>query len=105
MVTHTLTTRRLEALEAELLLKLSSMRSYWEQEMGRSDKSLEVRRAMVENLKRDLSETFQDCQIFSMTLSDRLAELAELDFATGLPLSLVNHIQGLGTFSKETSLE
>lgn len=73
--------------------------------MPRSDKSLEDRRRTVESLRDDLSIVHRVSSIYLQTLNDRWNELEELSYATGHPLSSINHIRSLLTYSKETNPE
>ena len=80
------------------------MLSFWEQEMQKSGRSLEERRATAKTLSGDSSAISQDLTVYCLTLNDRWRELEELSFATGLPLSSPIPTQDWDTFSKEMNL-
>ena len=99
--THIPIINKLEDLEHELLQRLSSMLSCLEQETVKSGRSLEERRKMVENLRLNSSEISLALNSYSRNLKARLKQLAELDFATGLPFQSQQCTLGLATSCKE----
>ena len=78
--TYTQETKWLRVLKLDLKQKLSSMLSFMEQEMPKSELSLEEARQMAHDLSKDFSQIHLLLQVFENELAEQLHEAISLDW-------------------------
>jgi len=78
--TYTQETKWLRVLKLDLKQKLSSMLSFTEQEMPKSELSLEEAHMMAHSLNKDFSEIHLLLKVYENELAERLHEAISLDW-------------------------